>query len=335
MALEAKGYQCDANLVKEETYGTLDTDTPVTTAFPIVTETLTQEPSYLEDDTKTGANAAAKAPTLDKMKSPTGNTVSYLDYHNFEEVFHQAIGAVAGTGASATPFYWDPDDEITTSYSLVIDKVKERFQYTGGFIKGFTIKGTAGDEPRIMLTTDWLFQKLTRSATALASASLTASEYMKMSQLVFRIGTQADALDADDSLKITDFEFSFQNNWLEKYESESAYMMQPIRDIPREVTLSFTASRYNSDAEIAAIQTAIEGGTKLQADLTFTGGTSPRAFKIELPELMKCTAYPNAPIAGAGGLVFTTKLQAYVNSAVATIMKDVAYETQLTLTQTA
>lgn len=335
MALEGVGFKADMDMVVEETYGTLDTSAPTITAYPFISETLTETPNYFENDSKEGGDEAAKAPTLDRLNSPSGVITSYFDYHNFNMLLSQAIGIVnTGVGSVADPFVFEPDASISLSKSIVIDKVKERWQYTGGIIKRITLSGSAGDDGRIKLETEWLFQKLTLSDTPISATSATASEYMKMSQLVFRIGDQADALAAGDALAITDFTLTWNNNWLEKYASGSAYMMQPtIRDIPREVTLAFTAARYNSDAEITAIQTAIRAGTKLQADLTFTGGTSPRSFLIQIPELMKCTAYPNAPVDGPGNLTFSTTLQAHKNSH-ATIMSTVDYEALFTLTIT-
>lgn len=337
MALEGKDYKVDANLVKEDTFGTLDTGSPVETAFPMISETLTQTPEYIPNDVKNGQDEAATTPTLDRFSPATGQTLIQMDYNNIEEIFHQAVGVVSGTGAAATPFLWEPDAEINTSYSLVIDKVAERWQYTGGIIEGFTIQKHS-DDVRIASNIDWIFQKLTRSATAINAAALTASDHMKMSQLVFRIGTQADALAASDELKLTDFTLNWKNNWkAPEYASGSAYMLQPIRDKQREVTFSFTALRYNSDDEIVAIQAAIAAGSKLQADLTFTGtvnGAIDRVFVIQLPEL-QCTDPAAVNTGGGGNLTFNATFKAYKNSAVATIMTDTTYEALFKLTQTA
>ena len=332
MALEGKGYKVDAALVLEDTFGTLDTDTPVAVALPLLTENLVSQFENIENDTKEGGNEAAKAFTKDRYHV-TGNTTIAMDYHNIEELLHLGVGVVSGTGASATPFVWEPDEEITTSYSLVLDKTKERFQYTGGIIESFTINSSASRN-RCEMDINWLFQKLTRADTAINATSLTASEAIKHSQLVFRIGTQADALDADDTLAVSDISVMWKNNWnAPEFQSGSNFIVQPIRQLPREVTLTFTASRYNSDAEITAIQDALTNGTKLQADLTWTGGTSPRKFEIKLPELMVTDA-PNVPISDHSPLTFTTTMRAFVNTAKATIMTDVVYEALFKLTQT-
>lgn len=332
MASEGKGYKCDAALVLEDEFGTLDDNTPLAVAFPLLTENLAQQHENIENDTKEGGNEAAKAFTKDRYHV-TGNTTIAMDYHNIEELFHLGVGIVAGAGTVASPFSWEPDAEIATSYSLVLDKTKERFQYTGGIIESFTISSSASRN-RCEMDIQWLFQKLTRAATAIKATSLTASEAMKHSQLVFRIGTQADALDADDTLAVSDISVMWKNNWnAPEFQSGSNYIVQPIRQLPREVTLTFTASRYNSDAEISAIQDALTNGTKLQADLTWTGGTSPRKFEIKLPELMVTDA-PNVPISDHSPLTFTTTMRAYVNTAVTTIMTDVKYEALFKLTQT-
>lgn len=337
MGKEGKGYKVAAELVVEDTFGTLDTDTPVTTAFPLLTETLTQTPEWLPNDLKSGSNEAENAPTLARMSPVTGQTTCIVDFHNIEEILKMAVGASSGAGTVASPYIFEPDAEIPASgvsYSLIIDKTKERWQFTGGCIESLTLSGQAGTAGgRVIATIDWIFQKLTRSATALAGAALTASEAVKLSQLVFRIGTQADALDSNDALTIADLSYMIKNNWkAPEYGSGSNFMVAPIREKQREVSLNLTALRYNSDDEITAIQTAAGAGSKLQADMTFTGGTSPRSLVIKLPELLAIEV-PNPPVNDATNLIFSPKFRAYKNSS-ATIMTDVKYETLITLTQT-
>jgi hypothetical protein len=335
MALEGKGYKVDAVLVHEDTFGMLDTSVPVVTKFPLLRESLKKVSENIENDTKDGGNEAAKAFTKDRYHIAGGTGIA-MDYNNFEEVMHLAVGVVSGSGAQASPFIWEPDEEITTSYSLILDKTAKRYQYTGGIIESFTLNSNA-QRNRCEMDIDWMFQKLTISDTAINEASLAASEAMKHSQLTFRIGTQADALAATDALAVSDISFMWKNNWnAPEFQSGSNFIVQPIRQLPREVTLTFTASRYNSDAEISAIQDALTNGTKLQADMTWTGTASAgliRIFQIKLPELMVIDE-PNVPVSDHSPLTFTTTMRAFVNTAILTIMTDVTYEGLFKLTQT-
>ena len=111
-------------------------------------------------------------------------------------------------------------------------------------------------------------------------------------------------------------------------------MIQPIRGDQREVSFTFTAPRYNSDAEIAAVVSAGTNHTILQADLIFDG-PSTNEFKLELPEMHVAT--PSTPaITGFNTIPFSAELNCFKNLNNSTFMSAAAnFEALITITNPA
>jgi len=310
----AKGFNCAAEIVPEVAYGTLATGTEK--ALRIVDETLTRQFPLLDSMVKRGTGAE-RLPTVKDTESASGMVKVEADYHNIHEILLHALG----TYTAGPPKEYEPAADITASYSVVIDRGVTRFQYTGGMIEELRILGDAATS-RIFLEADWIFQKGATSATALAGAALTSSTLMKMSELTFRIGTTADALASGDALALSSFVLRIKNNWKIDFASGSAYMIQPIRDTLREVTLSIMAPRYSSDDEIAAIMTAVTGDSVLQADFTWDGPDTD-SLLIELPE-MKTAAPPALNIQSHAVIPFSMDFNCFKNENNQTYMSDAA-----------
>ena len=315
-----KGFMAEAVLVPEvvATFGTLEASGQL--AFRFVSASETNDYKDLLDNTLYGYGASARHGEADR-ELHTVTVVLRADYDNTVTFLNGVTGHAA---ADMTPVA-----ENALIYSLVIDKVVERFQYTGGVIEELRIIGNA-DTSVIMIEADFIFAKLTKASAAIPAASLTASTFLKMQDATFRIGTMADALTAGDALAITDFTIRIKNNFLIKWGSASQYIIVPIREKPREVYLDITASRYDDSAEIAAIGTAMTGNSILQADLTISDGVSTNNFLAQFAEL-----YPtpntrlNPPVGDAGPLTFSASFQAFYNLNNGTLMATVTEDIRI------
>ncbi len=310
-----KGFTSGLVLASEAVaFGTLGT---TGIAVPFISETLTAKPDYVPHDIKIGKGASAY-PSIVGNTDVDGTIVCKVDYDNMARFFIQT------TGDAATLFV--PADEVTQSTSVIVNRNVERLQYTGGVIEEMRIMGSIdNNNSLIMMESDWFFQKRTVSSDAILSASLTSSTYAKMSELVFRIGTQADELAAVDAIAIQNFVIRFKNNFKIVRGSGSAFIVQPVRDLPREVTLDITVSNYSdTGTALLAIVAALRAHSALAADFTFTA--SAGSITITIPEL-----YPmdldNMPIADDKILSFPVKLRAYKNTSaiMATTTEEIAF----------
>lgn len=311
-----KGFSAGAEIVPEATYGTLATTGEK--KLRLISETLTSQHNLMANEVKAAYGEAQIASVTDTYGAG-GTTVCELDYDNFNELLVSAIGAVA----TAT---YEPDAELPTPYSVVIDRLVKRFQYTGGFTEELRITGNAtpGDS-RVRIENDWTFMKCTPSDTALDGVALVSSTPVKMSELTFSIGDISDALAAGDAIPISSFTLRVKNNLKIDYGSGSAYIIQPIREKQREVYFDVTIPRYSDQTAVTAIQTAITNHTQLQATLNFDGPGSD-SFVISLPELfgVQDDNFPN--VSDHSVMPFNGRFQAFKNVHNTTHMSTVTYE---------
>lgn len=263
--------------------------------LPLVSETLTRNLDMIEQTLKNGYTAARRKP-LQVYEKVAGSTVFELDYHNCGSIFEAAFGTdTSGVFTFA--------DELTKSMTLIIDKGGvQRYTYLGGMINTMRLRTSAAN-PKALLECDWVFKSASRADTALPSASLTTPEYKVLhNQLVFRIADCADALASGDALTITELVLTIENNLkIDQFGSGSAYIIQPVRQNQRKVSLEITVPRYENSDEILAILTAADAHSALQADATWTG-SSPRTCTLKLPELYQ-TPYANPQVSEDYGIM--------------------------------
>jgi len=311
-----KGFSGAAVIVPESTYGTLAGSGQK--KLKLVSETLTGKHFLLPNEIK-NAYGETQIPSVANQKGANGTTICLADYDNIGELLTSAIGAVATTT-------WEPDAELPTPYSIIVDRVVKRFQFTGGFTEELRIRGQAGaNDGRIYIENDWLFQKCTPSSDAMLADDLTSCTEMKMSELTFSIGDTKDALAAGDAIPISAFTFRVKNNLKVDFGSGSAYCIQPIRERQREVYLDITIPRYSNQTAVAAIETAVDAHSILQATLNFDGPGSD-SFVLSLPELYAVEEDPMAKIADHAVMPFSASFQAFKNTNNLTHMPTVTYE---------
>lgn len=308
-----KGFTGNVVLVVESSWNTLAGSGQV--AIPMESETLMATPKFIENDVKIGNTHTRKANTLD-VEDIAGTVVSRLDYNNMGRILTQAIGTPTSTTYS-------PAEEITNSTSLIIDRTVDRLQYTGGVIEELRIMGNVADNV-CKIEADWVFAKRTRSTDAILSASLTASTYALMSEMALRIGDIGDALAAGDTIGVNDFTLRIKHNLDLVRTSGSAYLIAPIRKIPRETSLEFTLPYLSDTGVSATIAAAIRAHSILQATLTWDGPGSD-AITISLAE-MYSQEHDNLNIPDSNTVPFKVKLNAYKNVLNTTLMATVAEE---------
>jgi len=302
------------------TYGTLEDSTEI--AMPFVSEGLTSKYAEVKNDVLRAE--AVQRPPAQGNEAVTGPIVLEADYDNIKEI----LGYVLGTGTTGTA---TPADENVMRNSVIIDKKVRRYQFLGGVINRAVFRSDANSE-KLMIDTDWIFQHLNITSDAMpGSASLTVSEPVKHSTLVFRINQSSNgALDANDALKIESFTLTVDNHFGVVYGSEDGLILQPMREAKRETKFEFTAARLNTDAEITNLLTEQASWTNIQADLIWTGGLGSNALTIQLPE-MRITEPAPASVEGAGAIPFKVGLTCYKNVSHDTLMGDANDEIRMVL----
>jgi len=322
----AKGFNVDARFMAEATYGTLVATGH--TYLPILSENVTRSYNKIINR-DLGVGHTMQVPWINGAEACQGTIDIPLDYDNTTTIpLTLALGTNAGGIIT-------PDDELTASYSIVLEKTNKRVQLTGGMINVLRIRGDAQTQ-KVIASCDWIFAKMAISDTALVADTITSSEYLKMSDMQFRIGDCTGALAAGDDLRITNFEIVVNNNLLTNlYASQEtgvggSFIVQPIRQAKREITFSFTTTRYDNSDEVAAIQTAFAANSALQATLVFDGALTNNLVTIELPE-MYVADEPTPNFTSEDLLTFSPKHVCCKNVNNQTYMGEVDYDIRVTV----
>jgi len=215
-------------------------------------------------------------------------------------------GAMGSSATSTDDNQYKTANAISDVYTICFNKQVSNWEVVSAKHNTLTLSGAAGE--KIMFSTDIIGYNLLRTGDAgitNAVAAVTAlsntdqPENIVFDDLVFRVGTQADALAAGDQYKIDSFELSINNNLSEPQFSTTAtghtsslLTIEPKRNGQRETNLSISLPRYESDQFF----TWLNSGTPLMADLKFTSGSY--YFHIFLPNI-RVVGDPTASIGGA------------------------------------
>jgi hypothetical protein len=317
----AKGFNTKAVIVPEAMYGTLAESGQQ--ALPIISETLTKNYVYMQNEVKV-AGGASRLPSQLGNQTAGGTVTCEWDYDNCSELLTAAIGSLA-LGV------FTPTEDLDDKYSIILDKELKRHQFLGGMCQEMRIRGGAGiNNGKTLLETDWIFRSMTESDTAILADTLTASGKIKHSNLTFRIGNGTDALAAGDALPLVEYTFRVRNNLSVIYASgNSGSIIQPVRQSMREVTLEITLPYYSSDDETTAIKTAAAAHSLLQADFTWSDGTDTMLLQIGE---MYLGDYPNQNIESHDMLPFKAMFDVVKNVNNQTYLTAVDYDFLLTLT---
>jgi len=192
-------------------------------------------------------------------------------------------GALGSSSTSTDDNQYKTASAIDDVYTMCFNKQVSNWEIVSAKHNTLTLSGAAGE--KVMFSTDIIGYNLLRTGDAgitNAVAAVTAlsntdqPENIVFDDLVFRVGTQADALATGDRYKIDSFELSINNNLSEPQFSSiasghtsSLLTLEPKRNGQRETNLSISLPRYESDQFFSWLNS----GTALMADLKFTSGS--------------------------------------------------------------
>ena len=271
MALGA-GYNARCGIGLESLAGIWGTLVAPTILMPFTTESLNIGVEWLQNNT-----------LIDKLgqESPTkvGETISgglqvRASYRNSEYLIYAAMAGVEAKTEASSPYKhtFDMGATWTRDMSIVIEKDVSCWNITGAKINTFTLNSS---HESVYWDMDVIGKLCTLATTHRAAlAALTYSESNPMifhHQLAFRIGDTTDALAAGDVINVSDLSLSLNNKLqTDLYTSTSGlYITEPQVNGKPELTLSLTMPRLETTTLIDAHKL----GTKLQADIIYTGGT--------------------------------------------------------------
>ncbi len=292
-----KEYNAAAEIVPEIAWGSLEATGLL--AVLLASETLTDDKPFPDATHVAGEGAARKVGEQDRINA-SGMLKVQADYVNCRALLLAALG-----DSNSTFFY--PAEENAQSISALIDRDLKRHQFRGGMIEELRIIGNA-DDPRVYMECDFVCKDDNPSATELSGATLPAYRIL-MKHLVFRIADVTNIIAAGDALVLSSFILRIKNNFKVQYGTGSAYIVKPIRDTQRQVTLEITALRYSDETSITAVETAANAGSQLQADFTFTGD-SPYVWTIHLPE-MYLQKKPHPNVSGKNSMAYSAVFDVY------------------------
>ncbi len=201
--------------------------------------------------------------------------------------------------ASAYRNNYLPVDDLTESFSLIIDKQTEEHRFHGCMVKSFTIKGAAGG---ILETSADIIAKSfdLGSSAVIADSQIPVDncERVLFSDFVFRMAPRTAILTGTDNIGIKDFTFTYNNNLsdaqfsspdvVETTHTDGRLTRQPVRNGFREVTLEFTVPRYQGTAaadwgwKLEDWKTA-GNGLQFEALASVSGSASQRVLDIKIP----------------------------------------------------
>jgi len=313
-----QGFLSTAGIKAETAWG--EAWAAVDKAIPFLTESIVSNYDRNVDNSlvgKAGVRSIVKG-----VNMVAGDIVTYLDYDlNHSIMLKAAMGGLAGGVYSLTNTLQASGNYFRAEF----DKQVSRYRASGLKVNSMVLTSTAGADSYVNATFSCIGKSLVRVATAFPSISISAQRNVMHSDLTFRIADKADALAPGDAIGINQWTLTLNNNLqADAKDNTSAYILEPLRNGMREVTLALVVPRYTSDA----FQDWKDADTVLQADLTFTDGVN--TIKIEIPEL-KIQEGADANIGGAEMIPLNITMRALRNSS-GVIMAGITDEFAITLT---
>lgn len=297
MALGA-GHNARCGIGLESLAGTWGTLVAPTILVPFTTESLNIGIEWLQNNT-----------LIDKLgqESPTkvGETISgglqaRASYRNSEYLIYAAMAGVEAKTEAASPYThtFDLGSTWTRDMSIILEKDVSCWNITGAKINSFTLNSSHEGVYWDMDIIGKLCTLATTHRTALDALTYSESNPMIFHHhLVFRIGDTVDALADGDIVNVSDLSLSLNSKLqTDLYTSTSGQnITEPQPNGKPELTLSLTMPRL----EATTLIDAHKAGTKLQADIVYTGGTcgaGTYGMTINLP-----TAYITEAPTAIGG----------------------------------
>jgi len=215
---------------------------------------------------------------------------------------------------------------ITATFAINKQVSTTPWQFNGVYFNGFSITGNAKENikatfPCVAYDVDRTTGGTTEAElnTLYTTVSVAPPKKVLFSDMVFRIGDDADALGDADQLGINSFTFTLNRNLTDPEFSSPDYgthtatrnTIEPVVNGMREVTLSITLPRYKADSFF----TWRDSDEKLQCDIKFTESSAGniKGFNIFIPTLKVVSV--SAPISGSGVVPVTVNFKCFLKHA--------------------
>lgn len=271
MALGA-GHNARCGIGLESLAGNWGTLVAPTILLPFSTESLNIGTEMLQNNTlidKLGQEAPTKV-----GETISGGLQVRTSYRNSEYLIYAAMAGTAAKTGAASPYThtFDLGSTWTRDMSIIIEKDVSCWNITGAKINNLTLNSSHEGVYWDMDIVGKLCTIANTHSAALAALSYSESNPMIFHHhLVFRIADCTDALAAGDVVDVSDLSLSLNNKLQTNlYTSTSGlHVTEPKPNGKPELSLSFTMPRL----ETTTLIDAHKAGTKLQADIIYTGGT--------------------------------------------------------------
>ena len=285
------GYLARIGIGLESLAGTWGTLVAPTLLMPGVTENINAGVKWEQNNILD--NLAGQASPTRVLETCSGSMRVYAGYRTSEFLLYAALAGLSEKSGASAPYTHtinmtdaSGDRNFGRDMSIIIEQETTCKNITGAKINTLTLESSPDG---VYWDMDIVAKCLTHATThraALAALLFSSFEYdphLHHYQLVFRIADCADALGAADAVEVSDLSLSLDNKLQTDLEvSGSSYIDEPEPNGDPELTLSFTVPRYSANTLVAAGL----AGTKLQADLTYTGtalGGGTYSMVINLP----------------------------------------------------
>lgn len=268
---------------------------------PFISEGLTAEYDQLRSQALIGE--AASHEFFNGHQKVAGNLDWELDYDNLG-LLKYAFGAESAGVFSLA-------NDLSAGFHLEIDKITKRYRFGTCYFNSLTISGEAGSTDPIKCSGNVVSRNVTRSDTAFPSLTDSPNRaYWPHTDYLY-LGDQANALTSDDEIAIKSWELSLENNLqVDAIDtSDPDYVLSPLRNGFRKVTLKFSLARVNTDTA-SLLPGWKDEATRLQGILRLANGSD--SILIYLPET-KIAEGGDWNVGGPGVIEGEVTLEAFVN----------------------
>lgn len=277
MALGA-GWLSRCGIGLESLAGTWGTLVAPTLLIPAVTESLNVGVKYVQNNAL--KNLVGQQTPQKTLETCAGDLRVVASFWTSEFLLYAALAGLSEISGAASPWTHTINmaaaagtREFGRDMSIVIEQDVSCKNVTGAKINTLTLESS----PEGVFWDLGIVGKLSTFATthraALAALTYAAVGYNPMlfhHQLVFRIGDCVNVLATGDTVDVSSLSLALDNKLQTDLErSGSGYIAEPVPNGDPELTLNFTVPRY----EATTLIDAHKAGTKMQADLVFTGPT--------------------------------------------------------------
>lgn len=271
----------------------------------LVSESMTQSFDKIRSSALMGY--AAENQFYNGHQMVSGEVVVDLAYDN-SDILEYCMGAAATTTYTFT-------DQLSKCFHLVIDKNLSsasayRFQYAGCKVMSFSITGEVGETP-VRLSMQIVARSQAISTTAFPTVAAHDEPVLFKHFTTAHLGLISAAISTGPAIK--SFEISVDNALQvdAKDTTDTAYVIEPIRNGFRKVTVKLGLSRYLSTAPTSSLNGWKTGGNSLQLSLAATNGAD--TYAIAFPQ-MKIADGLGWSVGGPGVIETDLTLEAYRNT---------------------